>query len=759
MRRPLKVLLVEDNAVDAELIARQLRKDGFEPACTRVWTEEAFVAGLRDDPDIVLSDFDLPHFNGLHALKVLQEGGWQVPFILISGTIGEDTAVEAMRFGALDYLLKDRLSRLGPAIERALVQGRLRREKDRAMESLRLFRTLVDQSSDAFEVIDLATGRFVDVNEYECAELGYAREELIGLAVREVDPAVTPENWRAFAERVRAEGQVTGEGIHRRRDGTLFPIEFRARLVRLDREFIVSVVRNITERKAAMEALRASEERFRQMAENIDEVFWMTDTDHQRTLYVSPGFERIWGRSCGELYARPRLWGEAIVPEDRARILLAIRTKELRGEFDEEYRIQRPDGTVRWVRDRAFPIRNEAGEIYRVAGVARDITDRKQLEEQFLRAQRLEAVGTLAGGVAHDLNNILAPVMMITGLLKSRLTDAEDLKTLGLLEGAAKRGAAIVRQLLTFSRGAGGDRVVIQLRHLAREMIVLMRETFPRDIRISERCADGLWPVLGDPTQLHQVLMNLCVNARDAMPEGGELTIAAENAELGPEATRPHRRARPGRHVVLSVTDTGHGIPADLLERIFDPFFTTREPGRGTGLGLSTALGIVEGHGGFVTVRSEPGRGSTFCVCLPAADATPEAPAPDAAPAPGSGRGETVLVVDDEASIRETTRALLERNNYRVLLAEDGQEAIECFVANQDSVRLVITDVMMPRMGGLALVRALRTIQPALPVLVATGFGVERRTAELAALGVAGVLQKPFGGPELLHGVHRALGR
>ncbi|HVT71508.1 MAG TPA: PAS domain S-box protein [Lacunisphaera sp.] len=756
----MKVLLGEDNQADAELVLRQLRKAGFAPEWTRVDNEAALRQALRERPDVVLCDYGMPQFTGLQALGVVQEVDPGIPFVLISGTIGEDTAVEAMRLGALDYLLKDRLARLGPAVEAALAQGRLRRESRHATESLQLFRTLVDQSSDAFEVIERATARFIDINECACRELGYSREELLRMGVFDIDPMVSPGLWTGFMERLQRDGCVTGETVHRRKDGTLFPVEFNSRLVRLDREYVVSVVRNISERKQAVEALQKSEERFREMAENIDEVFWMTNAAKDRMLYISPGYERIWGRTCAEVYARPRTWIDAILPEDRARVLAAATTKQATGEYAEEYRIVRPDGSVRWIHDRAFPIRDSHGKVCRIVGVASDVTGRKDLEAQFLRAQRLEAVGTLAGGIAHDLNNILAPMMMITGLLKGRLTAPEDVKTLGMLEGSVHRGANIVRQLLTFSRGLGGEKVAVQVRHLIKEMTALMKETFPREIAIRDQCAGDLWPVLGDPTMLHQVLMNLCVNSRDAMPGGGELRLVATNVELDGAAARVHPKARPGKYVVIDVVDTGHGIPPEILDRVFDPFFTTKGIGQGTGLGLSTVLGIVESHGGFVTLQSEPGHGTVFHIHLPAVDfggggVVPAADSPSLA-----GGGEMILVVDDEENIGTMTRLVLEQKNYRVLVARDGREALARLVENQDAVRLVITDMMMPVMGGAALIRALRTLRPGLRVIATSGLEQDAAVRkELEQLGVLDVIPKPSPAPLILKAVRTALGR
>lgn len=634
----LRVLLIEDNIADADLVLEALRNAGFDVDYQRVETEADFVSALVSPWDLILSDYQLPQFDGLRALELLKSSGRAVPFILVSGTIGEETAVASMQLGASDYLLKDRLGRLGPAIHRALEQFQLKQSHQRGVE-----------------------------------------------------------------------------------------------------------------------ALRESEERFRQLAENIHEVFWMTDARKTEVLYVSPAFEEIWSRPCAELYANPELWFEAVSADDRSRLREVVANRPADGMYDETYRIVRPNGDMRWIRERAFPVWNSAGENYRIVGTAEDITERKQLERQFLRAQRLEAIGTLSSGIAHDLNNILAPVMMITSLLREKLSDPGDLEMLTLVEQSARRGANIVKQLLTFTRGIDGDRGLVQIRHIIREMLGLMRETLPRDIRLVDTVPSDLPPVVADATQVSQVIMNLCVNARDAMPHGGTLTVSGQYLDLSSDAVSIHPLAKPGAYVALSVADTGHGIPRELIDRIFEPFFTTKENGKGTGLGLSTVMGIAKSHGGFVTVYSENGRGSLFKVYFPVGAATsPEIVNGSAGELP-AGRQQLVLVVDDEHAIRQSIAQALERNGFRVLTSSDGREALALFLQHRSGIRLLVTDVMMPRMGGLGLIRAVRSLEPKLRVVAMSGLNDEDRRAELAGLGVTTVLAKPCSPRELLDAAHKEL--
>ncbi|MBL9207132.1 MAG: PAS domain S-box protein [Opitutaceae bacterium] len=519
---------------------------------------------------------------------------------------------------------------------------------------------------------------------------------------------------------------------------------------------VVVVIVDITERKRVEESLRQSEERFRQVVENIHEVFWMTDLEKHQVLYISPGYEKVWGASCEGLYASPESWSAAIHRDDRERVLLAAQTKQASGEYDETYRIARPDGELRWIRDQAFPIADPDGVVRRVVGVAEDITESKTLQSQFLRAQRLEAIGTLSSGIAHDLNNILAPMLMIGPVLKEKLKDPLDHELVDLVETGAKRGANIIRQLLAFSRGIDGERTLVQPRHLIREMIAIMRETFPRGITISDSVPSHLWSVMADATQLHQVLLNLCVNARDAMPNGGRLSITAQNArvEAGDQAT--HLKPKPGPHVLLSVSDTGMGIPQHVLDRMFEPFFTTKEIGKGTGLGLSTVLGVVKSHGGFITVYSEVNRGSVFKIYLPA-DASSVEGALRERPRLPKGDQQLILIVDDEASIRTSLRRTLEGHNYRVLSAADGREAISLLRAQPEAVKLLLTDLMMPGMNGVALIREIRRLAPHVKVIAASGLHDPDRGEELAALSVAEILAKPCESGEILEAVERGL--
>ena len=404
------------------------------------------------------------------------------------------------------------------------------------------------------------------------------------------------------------------------------------------------------------------------------------------------------------------------------------------------------------------PVRDEAGRILHHISIKQDITEKKRMEAHLLQSQRLESLGTLAGGIAHDLNNILAPIVLASSILRRQLPDEQDRALVAMAETSAKRGAEIIRQLLTFSRGDAGERGLVQLRYIAKEILQIMRQSFPGDIRIRFDLAPDLWPLPADPTQLHQVLLNLCVNARDAMPVGGDLSLQAANARLDEGDPLLPPGSKPGPYVRVAVRDTGQGIAPEIKHRIFDPFFTTKPVGKGTGLGLSTVLGIVRAHGGFMQVDSALEQGTIFRVYLPAHPEGVAAGGQDvvAIQAPAASPA-TILVVEDEQNVREVTRLLLERQAYRVITACNGEEALARYLSLRPQIKLVITDLVMPGINGTDLIRALRVLDGSLKIIATTGLMEEPRMRELAELNVCEVLPKPCDSAVLLERVRFCL--
>jgi CheY-like chemotaxis protein len=372
------------------------------------------------------------------------------------------------------------------------------------------------------------------------------------------------------------------------------------------------------------------------------------------------------------------------------------------------------------------------------------------MESQFLRAQRMESIGTLAGGIAHDLNNVLSPILMAIDMLQLKTTDESSRKWLDVLRTNAERGGNMVRQVLSFARGVEGERVALQPKHLIKEIVKILKETLPKSIEINFRVPDDLWIISADATQMHQVLMNLCVNSRDAMPEGGSIWIKAENVFVDQNYARMHLEAKSGRYVVITVSDTGPGMTPEVQSRIFEPFFTTKEMTKGTGLGLSTALTIVKSHGGFINVYSELHKGSQFTIYLPALDAPGLAEGEKTQTDLPAGNGELVLVVDDEESIREITRGTLEAFGYKVMTASDGTEALAIYADHKNEIEVVLTDMVMPFMDGSATIRALQRMNPAVRIIAASGLGTGQRAGEGALEGVSVFLNKPYTAERLL---------
>lgn len=603
-------------------------------------------------------------------------------------------------------------------------------------------------------------GRITYCNQKYCILSGYNLDEVVGANAWAVNPAdgAAAAWWQALWGKLHAGQTWHGEVRNQAKDGSTYwlssiiipVLSAEGSLLK-----IISISTNITSQKQSEEALETSRERFQQVVETMREVFWIYDIGLQQIVYLSPSFETIWGRTCEEIYENPQAWQNHIHPDDR-RDLARFNPRHSTEEHAHTYRITRPDGSLRWIHDRSFPVKDREGQIIRMVGVAEDITIRKDLERQFLRNQRLEAVGTLVGGIAHDLNNILTPVLLIAPLIENNLTSQRDIELLQMMERSARRGMSLIHQILIFSRGIEGKRDKVRVTLLMAEVAEIARATFPRGIKVVLETPAELPAILADATQIHQVLLNLCVNARDAMPKGGQLFINARTVQVGPEGCPGQPEAKPGHYVAIQVKDTGEGIPPGLLLRIFEPFFTTKEIGKGTGLGLSTVLGIVRSHGGFITVASEPGKGTVFDVFLPVQEhahgtgsAVPFPPAP--------GNQEVILVVDDEEAVRLAIAAVLQNQNYGVLLACHGAEAMDLYRAHAQSIRLVITDLMMPHMGGAALVCALRLQKPDLPIVITSGMHDFAEKDKLSGLGIRQILTKPILQDTLFAAIEEAL--
>jgi two-component system, cell cycle sensor histidine kinase and response regulator CckA len=501
----------------------------------------------------------------------------------------------------------------------------------------------------------------------------------------------------------------------------------------------------------ALERKRA-ERKIRQQAALLDvatDAIFVCDLNNQ-ILFWNKAAEKLYGWKEEQAIGKNilQLWQEKSLLQLQSAFNLLLKNSAWEGELRQKT-MSGNDIIVesRWTLVSEFDDKSQT-----ILVVNTDITQKKQLESQFFRAQRLESIGTLASGIAHDLNNVLAPILMTAELLESRSNDERSKKLLPILISNAKRGANLVKQVLSFTRGIEGERTPLQLKHLINEIQQVIKETFPKTIHPINQIPQELWTVSGNATQLHQVLMNLCVNARDAMPDGGKLTIEAENLFIDGNYAKMNIEAQIGNYISITISDTGTGIRPDIIDRIFEPFFTTKELGKGTGLGLSTVLGIVKSHGGFLNVYSEPSKGSKFQVYLPAHQ-IPETVEDDDENIP-EGNGELILVVDDEASIRDVTKASLETFNYKTITASDGIEAIALYAERRDEISVVVTDMVMPSMDGLTTIRTLQKINPTVKIIAVSGLASSEKICAVTEIGVKAFLAKPYTAKQLLETIN-----
>jgi PAS domain S-box-containing protein len=595
----VRVLMVEDNDSDAVLINRELSRLTPLPAVQHVRTHPAFVAALEGfSPHVILSDHNIPGFSGWEALDLAQRAQPDVPFILVTGSLDEETAVRYLKSGASDYILKDRLVRLGPALLEALERAR---QKVALRSQERLLRQIIDANPSLIFVKDW-NGRFVLVNQATAQVYGTTVETLVGKTDADFNP-------------------------------------------------------------------------------NVDEIAHFLRYDRD---VMSSG--------------QPRIIAEEPVTNPAT-------------------------GDTRWFQTIKVPLRSLQEGTATLLGVSTEITERKRLEEQLLQSQKMEAVGQLAGGVAHDFNNILTAIVGYTDLLAAELEgNARQLEDLEEIRKAARRAAALTRQLLAFSRKQVLEPRIIDVNSVVLNLDKMLRSLISENIELKTDLADNLAAARADPNQIEQVIMNLAINARDAMPDGGTVTIETRNTTLDEAYAAQHVSVIPGEYVMLAVTDTGCGMDEKTKSRIFEPFFTTKPAGRGTGLGLSTVYGIVKQTGGNIWLYSEPGKGTTFKIYLPAIAALPEdigkvAPAEAARP----GRG-TVLVVEDDDQLRRLTHRALAGQGYTVLEADRGSTALDIARRHKGQIDLLLTDVIMPDTNGRKLAETIQAARPGLRVLYMSGY-------------------------------------
>jgi PAS domain S-box-containing protein len=623
-------------------------------------------------------------------------------------------------------------------------------ERAKLMKQLEAERTLLQavlkQMPAGVLIVEAPSGQVVLVNEQAA--------KIMRRSVQELREGVQFESFHLDGKRYQSaewpltraiqQGEVvTGEQLQiRRHDGAVITLQVEAAPIRNRRGRIVAGVmafNDVTERRLTEEQLREQAA----LLNNAQDAIAVQDLEG-RVLFWNRGAERLYGWTSAEVLNHPL--DELLYAEtDPRRFPELLRRLQESDEFKGEAQQITKDRREIVVESRCSLVRDEHGRPKSVLVINTDVTSRKQLETQVLRMQRMESIGSLASGIAHDLNNALAPILMALHTLQQRFTDQNSQHWLSLIRKSAERSRDLVDQVLTFARGASGERLPLELDELILDLATILKETLPKNVKLEASVPDNLWPLVGDKTQIHQVLMNLCINARDAMPQGGKINVKAENVQLPQEEVWTYEGVKPGPFVRVSVSDTGTGMPPEVQDRIFEPFFTTKEQGKGSGLGLSTSSGIVRGHGGFIEVKSEIGKGSQFNVCLPADIADADLPAPSTEELP-----DLILVVDDEPTLLEVTSATLETAGYRVLAVSDGNEALAVYREHQQDIKVVLTDMAMPGLDGMAASAEMQRINPAVKIVATSGLRSQQNIEEAKRVGVKAVLWKPYTADDLL---------
>ena len=637
------------------------------------------------------------------------------------------------------------------------------RLKEEALQTSRdLLSSVLSSSLDGVMVFSAIRDETNTIVDFECALvnpqaeklIGSSAEDMVGVRLRETMPKQEEKGLFEAYRQVVETGEPAEMEI--RYDTETLDAWFHVMAVKVENGVAVTY-RDITERKEA-------ERRIREQAQLLDkarDAILAHDMDG-RIVYWNKSAERLTGWSKDEILGK---WAHECLydPEENGKLQECHETMMAEGEWTGELRMQTKDGEERIVESRWTLVRDSAGAPKHVLVINTDITERKQLESQMLRSQRMESIGRLVGGIAHDLGNLLVPITLGVKVLRRRVEqdDAKVERTLSMIQKSAERGSDMVEQVLAFARGVEGERVALRPELVIEEVEEMTEETFPEDIEVQTRTADDLRPIVGDATQIQQVLMNLCVNARDAMPDGGTLSIDARTVHFSESDARRNIEAEPGPYVRIAVRDTGIGMPDDVVDKIFEPFFSTKEEGEGTGLGLSTAYSIIQSHDGFLDVESEKGMGTTFWMYLPVAeeDVTPDThengtSAPERAPYEGDGK--RILVVDDEEFVLESAQQTLEAVGYEVVTALDAAAGLRRVEKEGDAIDGVVTDLRMPGMGGLELIRTLHAQHPTLPIVAASGVA-DGCTEEALDAGAQAFLAKPFTAEKLEGALQEAL--
>lgn len=747
VNRKLRILHVEDNLTDAELV-REILYRAMDCEITRVETKQNFELALFNQPfDLILCDYTLPSFDGLSVLLLTREHNLEVPFIFLSGTIGEERAVESLKLGANDYILKGQLKRLVPAIHRALRESLLEAERQKAAnklkEQIELFQQITEYTDDLIAVLDLDGRRIFNSKSYQ--KLAGNPANLLGSdSFAEVHP-----DDRAWIKDIFHKTVATGVGqLAQYRfilpDGQIRHIESQGSVIRNTEGKVVRVVvvsRDITEqRKTEIKMLEQAE-----LLDQVPDAIFACDLE-QRIVNWNKSAEKIYGWASSDVIGKT---ADIIERENQPRREEKNQALLTKGEWRGELKQVTKQGDEIVVASRAIVLRDGAKKPTSILNINTDITQQKQLESQLLRIQRLEKIGTLSSGIAHDLNNILAPILIAADVLRSGLHSETELRVLETVKTSAVRGAELVKQIVRFAKGDQALSSPVQIQEPIKEMLNLVKDTLPKSITIETHIEGDLHLVCGDGTQLRQLLLNLLVNARDAMPTGGKLTVSGSNIRLNGKSFSNESNPVSGEFVLVSVADTGVGIPAHLMNKIFQPFFTTKGNEKGTGVGLSTVANIVRSHNGFIEVVSTLGKGANFQIYLPAFLKTAAGKLTTTGIKAPPGHGELILFLNDESAASEITKVTLEAYQYRVLTASSETELLRLVREHRNDAQVVIVDVAKPAGLNSMLFQTLRELVPTIKIIHTTSNEVKPIPTN-GKDSPDNVLKKPYAAEALL---------
>ena len=737
-QRRLQILHIEDNSDDAELINRTLRAGGLECDITRVQTAAELRNALQNHSfDLILADYNLPSFDGGAALEIVKEMSPRTPFILATGSLGEELAVETLKQGATDFVLKERLARLTPAVVRAIHESQEKQNRKRAevalKESEEKYRSFVETTNDWIWSMDRQM-RITYSSPAVEAILGYTPEELTGMncfplihsedrpeMTRVIETCVQKKTgWNSIVTRWKHK-----KGGYRYLESNSIPMVNENGVIGFR-----GADRDITERKLAEDEIREAERKYRTLVEQVPAIVYIAEPGpNGQWHYVSPRIESILGFTAAQWMTDPELRSKQMFVEDRDPALFKHSSAE-RDLYISEYRMHKKSGEIVWIRDEAVILQNSAG-VTLIHGLMIDITDVKNAEEakqtlenELRQVQKIEAVGQLAGGVAHDFNNILMVISSYCELLMLQLNPEDPaFKHIEEMRSAAEKGSGLTRQLLAFSRKQRLEPTVVNLNQVISGMEGMLRRVVREDVELNIFLDERIPLTKVDVAQIERLMVNLVVNACDAMPQGGKLSIVTANVYLDENSVRQQVDGMPGTYAMIRVSDTGTGMDQATLSRIFEPFFTTKEEGKGTGLGLSTVYGIVKQSGGNIRVLSEVGKGSMFRVYFPEikGEQLPVEKSPQES-SNQDGKGETILLVDDNDAVRNAVASILKIKGYEVLQANNGLDAFDRMNGNHGPIDLLISDVVMPVMNGRDLARQMRERLPGLKVLLMSGY-------------------------------------